>query len=534
MIVQEIIANMTPLRAVAGIIGFFVLTSFLSGVYYDRRVRRLGAHAPRVKIYLPIGLDFIYKATRANRAKAELQFWDKSLAEAGPYHGPGKNANLEVNGNSKFRLIFTVDPENIKAVLTGQFADFGKGHKFHEEWKEFLGDSIFATDGELWSRSRHLIRPMFARDRIVDTEIFEKHIHKLIPMLGGSKNPNQSKVVDVQPFFFQFTLDAATDYLLGHSVDSLDNPKTIFAESFQYVLHRQAIMFRSGPISPLMSRVEFRANLKKMDDFMQPFIDEVLSMTPEELEKRLAKQDTFLHALARFTRDPKVIRDQLVAILLAGRDTTAATLSFCLFELSRNPTVVSKLRTEILERVGTRKPSYADLKEMKYLTAVLNEAMRLYPVVPFNVRHAVKDTTLPRGGGPDGRSPIGVPNDTRIAYSTMYMQRRPELYDPPPVGDEKRTVPYFDPAKYIPDRWVSGWQPRPWHFIPFNGGPRICLGQQFAMLEMGYTVTRILQHYSEIQGVGAPPVGVDPVFKFDVTLSADQELNMVFVKAEGK
>ncbi|EEH38216.1 cytochrome P450 52A11 [Paracoccidioides lutzii Pb01] len=538
MIVEELIANLTPIRAILGLLGLVVIASWLRGIQLDRRVSRLGSRAPIIQTYLPLGMDFIYKTLKSSSKKEDLKFWVDTLA-AVPLPNGDSSATVEINTHSSLRAIYTVDPDNIKAVLTGQFADYGKGERFHAEWKEFLGDSIFATDGELWSRSRHLIRPMFARDRIVDTEIFEKHIQKLIPFLAGKNNmPGKGRVVDVGPLFFRFTLDAATAYLLGQSVDSLNDPKTTFAEAFQFVLHRQSEIFKTGPFAFLMSRKEFRVNLKRMDDFMQPFIDEVLSLNTEELDKKLSKQETFLHALARFTKDPKVIRDQLVAVLLAGRDTTAATLAFCLFELSRSPSVVARLRTEILNRLGTtRKPSYSDLKEMKYLTAVLNETMRLYPVVPFNVRHSLTDTTLPRGGGHDGRSPIGVPNNTRIIYSTMNMQRRRDLYDPPPSApgsagsDEKQPIPYLDPSIFIPERWVSGWQPKPWHFIPFNGGPRICLGQQFAMLEMGYTVSRILQQYSEINAVNAPPVGQDPEFKFDVTLSPGQELNMVFVKA---
>lgn len=146
----------------------------------------------------------------------------------------------------------TMDPENIKALLTGQFADYGKGEPFHREWKEFLGDSIFATDGELWSRSRQLIRPMFVRDRIVDTEIFEKHVQKLIPLLGGSDSPKGSRVVDVGSLFFRYTLDAATDYLLGQGTDSLENPATRFAEAFRYVQQRQAELFRFGQVISIL------------------------------------------------------------------------------------------------------------------------------------------------------------------------------------------------------------------------------------------------------------------------------------------
>lgn len=268
-----------------------------------------------------------------------------------------------------------------------------------------------------------------------------------------------------------------------------------------------------------------------MNAFIQPYINRVLSLNTTDNNKEKEKEketETFLDALARFTRDPRILRDQLVAVLLAGRDTTAGTLSFCLFELSRNPDTVRRLREEIRSRVGLgpsgRKPSYTDLKEMKFLNAVLNETMRVYPVVPFNVRHALRATTLPRGGGPDGRAPVGVREGTRVIYSTLLLQRDKRHYD---------TERGLDPALWLPQRWVEGWQPKPWFFIPFNGGPRICIGQQFAMIEMAYTVVRILQAFETVTAV--PPAGEDhvrdPTLEFEVTLSPGSELNCVFSPA---
>lgn len=93
---------------------------------------------------------------------------------------------------------------------------------------------------------------------------------------------------------------------------------------------------------------------------------------------------------------------------------------------------------------------------------VMNETLRKYPAVPFNVRLALKDTTLPRGGGPDGTAPVGILKDTPIGYSTLVMQRRADLTP--------------DPDKFSPERWES-WQPKHWQYIPFNGGPRICIGK---------------------------------------------------------
>ncbi|KAL2827176.1 cytochrome P450 [Aspergillus cavernicola] len=523
--IEEFVGKITSGQAALGLLGAFFFACLARKIQVQWQLSRLGARAPKVQFRLPYAMDFIYGSMQANKTDSDLAFWSTAVqnAKGAPLVDNKKTAELDAGISS--RIIFTQDSENIKAVLTGQFSDYGKGESFHRDWREFLGDSIFATDGEQWSASRHLIRPMFVRDRLVDTETFEKHVQHLIPLLAGE---NGSKVVDITSLFFRYTLDAATDYLLGDGTDSLQNSETQFAEAFRYVQRRQSQIFRLGVFKFILSRVEFRRQLKVMDDFIQPYIDCVLAMSPAELDQKLSKQETFLHALARFTRDRRVLRDQLVAILLAGRDTTAATLSFCLFELARNPDIVAKLREEISPRLGlgasAQKPSYTDLKEMKYLNAVLNETMRLYPVVPFNVRFSLKDTTLPRGGGPDGLSPVAVRAGTRVVYSTMIMQRSADNYDPPSSPN------YQDPSKFIPERWTSGWQPKPWHFIPFNGGPRICIGQQFAMIEMGYTVVRILQAFESIRAVA--PMGEgrveDPKLRFEVTLTPASELNCVF------
>jgi hypothetical protein len=123
-------------------------------------------------------------------------------------------------------------------------------------------------------------------------------------------------------------------------------------------------------LNPLVPRRSFFKNIKIINEFVNPYIDEVLRMSPEELSTKTKSDEgyTFLHALAGFTRDRTVLRDQLVAVLLAGRDTTASTLSWTFYELARHPEMVKKLRKEIIDQVGLdRAPTYNDLKNMKYL-----------------------------------------------------------------------------------------------------------------------------------------------------------------------
>lgn len=218
------------------------------------------------------------------------------------------------------------------------------------------------------------------KHRVADLDIFEHHVEKLLGKIGG-----RGEEVDISALFYRFTLDTVTDFLLGKSVDSLDHPKAPFPIAFNEVQRVQNIIARCGPFNKLVNRKTFWAGLKVIDESIEPFTERALRLNISDLNEKSSQ--SFLHALAATgTRDRKVIRDQVVSILLAGRDTTAGTLSFTFQELSANPEIVKKLRTEILEMVGPeRAPTYEDLKNMPYLQHVINETLRLYPSIPFNV-----------------------------------------------------------------------------------------------------------------------------------------------------
>jgi len=148
----------------------------------------------------------------------------------------------------------------------------------------------------------------------------------------------------------------------------------------------------------------------------------------------------------------------------------------------------------------------------------MSVTLRLYPVVPFNVRLCLKDTTLPHGGGSTGLEPVGVLKDTPIGYSTLVMQRREDLYPShmPSPGDPSTMIP-FNHLEFNPSRWQT-WQPKPWTYIPFNGGPRICIGQQFALTEMAYTIVRMLQKFERIEDFMMEVDGGKPTLKAEIVL----------------
>ncbi|KAK5987625.1 Cytochrome P450 52A12 [Cladobotryum mycophilum] len=409
----------------------------LARIYEDRRIKQLGHRATTLSSYLPWGIDIVFLLSHANIKRNLLQFWQKKLLF---------NLTVFTTETRLFnqRILFTADQENIKAILAAQFQDFGKGPSMHERWRDFLGDGIFTTDGQQWHDSRQLIRPQFTRDRLGDLHCFESHLQTLLktianggPLEGEGQvvdlKAANGKVLDISDLFFRYTLDITTEFLMGSDVKSLSTLKQDFAEAFNTVQHLQIIYGLMSKAHKLMPKKEYYAGIKVMDNFMNRFIQLALRLSPEELALR-TKSDkgyTFLHGLASFTRDPKLIRDQIIAVLLAGRDTTASTLSWAIYELARHPEAVTRLRKEILETVGhDGLPTYEHLKNMPYLKAILNETLRLYPSIPMNVRVALKDTTLPRGGGPDGTQPIGLLKGTLIFYSTLAMQRRKDIYPP--------------------------------------------------------------------------------------------------------
>ena len=139
------------------------------------------------------GIDIAYKSITYTAQDRDPDFWVFLFAKL----PPGVSRTIELT-LARQRFIFTADPENFKAILATQFQDYGKGEPFRKDWHDFLGDSIFTTDGEVWQNSRALIRPQFVKTRISDLEIFEKHVSKLITFMGG-----RGQEVDVSALFYR-------------------------------------------------------------------------------------------------------------------------------------------------------------------------------------------------------------------------------------------------------------------------------------------------------------------------------------------
>ncbi|KAJ7853332.1 cytochrome P450 [Mycena olivaceomarginata] len=407
--------------------------------------------------------------------------------------------------------IFTVCPEHIKLILATDFNNYEKGERFRFGSYSVLGTGVFNSDGEMWKFHRAMTRPFFSRDKISHFDIFDGHAEDVISIIKQRTRAGYS--VDFQDLIGRFTMDSATEFLFGTCVQSLkanipyghnvafSPPQSssakaqtankfieAFNESMQVIAEREYI----GAIWPLfeISRDKSAAAMKIVSAFLDPIIAAAIEKKRAAegiaTEKGDVEAETLLDELLSSTSDPKVLKDETLNILLAGRDTTMHVMTMVIYFLSIHPDACVRLREEVLTHVGpTRRPTFNDIKDMKYLRAVINESMRLYPSVPFNVRECIQATTWP---SPDpNEKPIYIPAGAKFPYSAMLMHRRPDLWGP--------DAEEFSPDRFLDERLKKYLINNPFQFLPFNAGPRICLGQQFAYNEMSFMLIRLLQSF---------------------------------------
>lgn len=489
--------------------GYLLFGSVFEDIIYRFKVRaranKYGQRLPLIVYDFPFGLRFYRKLRKAQEEHKVPKFIQNSFESLGK-----RTFRRQVLS----RFVFsTTDPENIKAVLATNFKDFSFGLR-RPIFFPLLGDGVFTLDGAGWQHTRAMLRPQFSRDQISHLKNMEHHVDKLVDILSKPS----ADLIDVQSLFFDLTIDTATEFLFGESVCMLSGGNSRIPESYQKfgeAFNRSqnvlSSRMRAQKMYFLVNGKQFREDCKLCKGFANSYVKLALDRTADASEKK-SDSYVFLDELAKETRDPVLLCDQALNILVAGRDTTASLLSFVFYELALHPEIYSKLREEILEAFGSgQEITFEALKRCVYMRHVINEALRLYPTVPFNGRTAIRDTTMPRGGGPDESAPIFVPKGSLISYSVFTMHRNPQVWGP-------------DANEFRPERWnrneegLHSTTAHPWAFLPFNGGPRICLGQQFALTEASFTIAKLLLAFRGLEGAPTAKTG-EPKLQVSLTMS---------------
>lgn len=498
------------LKSAFVLLGVWLFILLLGKIKRAVQVRRLAAvqgcaPAVRWKTYDPIfGLDHIWSIYKDYSAHKFLEATANRFAKL-------QSNTIRFSALWGPPMISTIEPENLKCILSTKFKDFNIDHYRKEALKSVIGEGIFSSDGQTWQHSRDLLKPTFSRAKIDDPTFLETHAEDLMKAISAESDD----IIDLQPLFSSASLDIITEFLFGESARSLDPDKRKskdggkteaekFYDAFSYIVRSiNGQNSKYGVLSFFLPDSGFKKNKKIMDDYVGSVIENAIAKEKSSLTHSSDTKDdspqrfTFLSDIVKSTQDRPRLCAEFLNVLLAGRDTTESFLSSLFFTLSQRPDILSKLQQEIDSSGIPLTPSFSQLKSLPYLRATLNEVQRLYPSAPENDRQATTDTMLPLGGGPDQKSPVFVKKDAIVHWSIFAMHRRKDLF-----GD--------DAEEFRPERWLDGPNGEKglrvsWEYIPFNGGPRVCIGQQFALMEVSYLTVRLVREFERIDAVEKRP-----------------------------
>jgi cytochrome P450 len=270
----------------------------------------------------PLALDLL-------RVQYKALFSGHTLEALTDYITIAGTVRLELWGVTGY---ITTDPENVDAILSTKFDDYGLGSRQIASLP-LLGEGIFGQDGSPWKRSRDLIRRQFVRVQQQTLQAFTPHVDELVSTLVQAADAGD--IVDLKPFFFEFTLSTTTELLFGEPHNSLPKvERDALRDNLDYGALGVGIRVRLADLAPLWNPAKFKNACNGVRDWATFFVDKAFKYRDEVGEEKASEKYSFILDLWKEMRDKALVRDQLLHILIAGRDSTACLLSWTLYVLS--------------------------------------------------------------------------------------------------------------------------------------------------------------------------------------------------------
>ncbi|XP_059060272.1 cytochrome P450 4d2-like [Achroia grisella] len=415
------------------------------------------------------------------------------------------------------RYIMMLDPKKIEPLLAStDLITKGRSYEFLKPW---LGEGLLTASGERWKTHRKFLTPTLHFNILQNfLPVFcknERILRNKVSKLADGRH------VDLFPLIALAALDNVTESIMAVAVNAQTDTESKYVKAIEKVSQIASTRMRN-----VLAGIEFTFKLlpmKKEQDkalgTLHKQSNNVIEARRRELEKlntvRLSdssefgikNKHAFLDLLLLAEVNGKSIEDEHVreevdTFMFEGHDTTTSGIVFTLFCLSKYADIQDKLFEEQKEVLGgdlERDPTYSELQQMKYLEMVIKESLRLYPPVPLIERSITQDSDL------DG---LKLPANTAVIIDIFHMHRHPDLYD--------------DPLEFRPERFHPSVPRSAFSWLPFSAGPRNCIGQRFAMLELKITVAGIIKHFKLL------PTDEEPKLTADLILRSSNGVKIKF------
>lgn len=385
-------------------------------------------------------------------------------------------------------ILIILDEKLIEYVLSStKIIEKTDQYKYFHNW---LGTGLLTSKGSKWKKRRRMLTPAFhfsILDNFLDVfnrvgDIFMKQLEK----------HEDEDSFDIYPLVSLYTLDVICEAAMGTSVNAQTDGNSKYVQSVK----KMCAIITDRNFSPLDTRLypltlnfyRERSAVKVLHSHTDAVIDRKIEQLKncdeknEELnDSGTKKRMAFLDLLLKSTIDGipltrEDIREEVDTFMFEGHDTTSSAISFAMYSLANNQRVQQKALEEQIEIFGGNnkeaRSTTADLQKMKYLELVIKETLRLYPSVPFFSRKVNEDFEWENSTFPKGQNLLIIP----------YMAQRNAKYYPKPL-------------EFNPERFLEIDGTNPYRYVPFSAGPRNCIGQKFAMLEMKSTLSKVLRSF---------------------------------------
>ncbi|HVP09477.1 MAG TPA: cytochrome P450 [Burkholderiales bacterium] len=383
------------------------------------------------------------------------------------------------------RIYFVNDAEYVKRILLDNVANYPKSVTYRNNLRPFLGDGLLISEGEFWKRQRRLMQPAF-------------HLRRLKALAGAmaecaaamAAGWEHGRVIDVMQAMNAVTMEIVARTLFGADVSG----EIAEVAEAMAVLQEETGRIRPTAFFELPEFVtrprgrRFARAVATLDRIVNRIVaarrasgetrDDLLSMLLEARDEQTGQGMT-----------DRQLRDELVTLFLAGHETTAIALTWSFHLLGQTPRAEAMLQKEVEEALGGKAaPEFDDLEKIPYARMVAEESMRLYPPAYVFSRRAAGDDRL---------GPYELPAGAHIIISPYALHRRPDYWP--------------EPDQFWPERFAPGARTdRPkLAYLPFGGGPRICIGNSFAMMEHAIVLAAAVKNW-RLEAIPGREVRTEP------------------------